>query len=220
MTRKEITQVEAEIAKYNSARQKEAEEKFRKGPVPKMKWMMGQILERLLGRLALVKSGKAPDELGSYTRDELARILATKTCVEHDCLSLNLSAAVDAEPGTSLEDVSYFNTVSAWTPEFGRWRQIVTALGEYLHAAAVFAKSANASSTAARLFLRAWRIALRIEDCAKSYGCATRDQALSIVRLERVAADRLWVDVQFAALPPFRKPKKSTSRKAKGKNAD
>ena len=78
----------------------------------------------------------------------------------------------------------------------------------------------SASSTAARLFLRAWRIALRIEDYAKNYGCATRDQALSIVRLERVAADRLWVDVQFAALPPFRKPKKSTSRNAKGKNAD
>ena len=45
------------------------------------------------------------------------------------------------------------------------------------------------------------------------------------MRLERVAVDRLWVDAQFAALPPFKKAKeksasKPTSKKKKGKKAN
>ena len=61
----------------------------------------------------------------------------------------------------------------------------------------------------------AWRIAKQIEGRAGGYSCATQDEALSIVRLERVAADRLWVDAQFAALPPFRKAKKPRHGKSK-----
>ena len=219
MTSREITQLEEEIADYNAERQKEAEKKFREGPVPKKKWMMEQILEHLLGRIALVRAGKAPEDFGSYLGDELARLLATETCLSYDGRDLDENAAIDADSDTPIEDVSNDCFISTWTPEFGLWRQIVTALGEYLHAAAVLAKSLNASSTAARLFLRAWRIVQHIEDRAKNYGHARKDEALAIVRLERVAADRLWVDAQFAALPPFRKAKEKTSRKAKGKKA-
>ena len=40
----------------------------------------------------------------------------------------------------------------------------------------------------------------------------TKDEAIAIIRLERVASERLWVDAQFAALPPFRKRKETVRR--------
>ena len=73
------------------------------------------------------------------------------------------NAAKEAGPNTCFEDVSNSCTFVSWTQEFGPWRKIFTALDEYLYAAAVYAKSVNASSTAARLYLRAWRIVQRIE---------------------------------------------------------
>ena len=223
MTEDEILDIESDIENYNDELEKEAQAKFNKGPIPKMKWIMEQTLERLLERIAAVKSGIAPSELGSYTRDELARIIATKTFLEYEGLSLDEDAAAEAESNTSFDAVSDDCTITSWTPEFGQWRKIVTALGEYLYSAAVLAKSVNSSSTAARLFLRAWRIVKQLE--GRGYGYAFKDEALAIVRLERVAVDRLWVDTQFAALPPFKKAKekptsKSTSKKKKDKKAN
>ena len=216
MTEDKIVSLEIEIEDYNREQAEEALAKFKKGPVPKMKWVMEQLLECLLRCIVAVKSGKAPDgQLGPYMSDELARILATTTFLEYDGLNLDENAAIEADSDTSLEDVSNDCYITSWTPEFGQWRKIVTALDEYLYAAAVFAKSVNAASTAARLYLRAWRIAHRIKNRSDNYSCAHKDEALAIVRLERVASERLWVDAQFAALPPFKKEKKSRSGKAK-----
>ena len=216
MTESEIASIENEIADYNSEQEEKALAKFNKGPVPKMKWVMGQALECLLGCIAAVRSGKPPEgQLGSYMSDELARILATRTFLSYEGRSLDENAAIEADSETCFEDVSNDCIIASWTPEFGRWRKIVTALDEYLYAAAVFAKSVNAASTAARLYLRAWRIARRIKDHSGHYRCARQDEALAIVRLERVASERLWVDAQFAALPPFKKAKKPRSGKAK-----
>lgn len=223
MSEDEIFDIESDIENYNDELQKAAQAEFDKGPIPKMKWTMEKTLERLLSRVAAVRSGIAPSELGSYTRDELARIIATKTFLEYEGLSLDEDAAKEAESNTCFEDVSNDCTIASWTPAFGQWRQIVTALGEYLYSAAVFAKSVNPSSTAARLFLRAWRIVKQLQ--GRGYAYAFKDEALAIVRLERVAVDRLWVDAQFAALPPFKKAKeksasKPTSKKKKGKKAN
>ena len=216
MTEEEIASIEDDIENYNDAREKEALAKFNKGPVPKMKWVMNRALECLLDCIAAVKSGKAPDgQLGPYMSDELARVLSTRTFLSYEGLSLDENAAIEADSDTSFEDVSDDCTITSWTPEFGLWRKVVTALGEYLYAAAVLAKSVNAASTAARLYLRAWRIVKRIECRGEGYSCATQDEALAIVRLEHVASDRLWVDAQFAALPPFKKAKKPRSGKPK-----
>ena len=136
--------------------------------------------------------------------------------MEYDGLNLNEDAAREAySDTTSIQDVSNDCYITSWTPECGLWRKIVTALEEYLYAAAVFAKSVNAASTAARLYLRAWRIAKKVKDRSDNYACAQKEEALTIVRLERVASERLWVDAQFAALPPFKKAKKPRSGKAK-----
>ena len=216
MTGEEIENIEKEIEEYNKEREKEALEKFKKGPIPKMKWTMDHLLESLLRCISAVKFGLAPDGLlGFYVSDELARVLSTRTFLSYEGLSLDENAAIEADPSTCFEDVSNECTIASWTPEFGQWRKVLTALCEYLYTAAVFAKSVNATSTAARLYLRAWHIAKQIEGRAGGYSCATQDEALSIVRLERVAADRLWVDAQFAALPPFKKAKEPRSGKVR-----
>ena len=216
MTEDEIASIETEIDDYNREQEKKALAKFNRGPVPKMKWVMDEALECLLECIAAVKSGKPPEgRLGPYMRDELARILATATYLAYDGLTLDENAAMEADSGMCFEDVSDSCYITSWTTEFGQWRRIVTALGEYLYSAAVFAKSVNPSSTAARLYLRAWHIVQRIENRARNYSYAQKDEALAIVRLERVASERLWVDAQFAALPPFKKTKKPRSGKAK-----
>ena len=219
MTRDEITSIKAKIKEYNDAQEKEALAEFRKGPVPKMKWIMERALECLFRCISDVESGKAPDgHLGSYMRDELARILATRAFMTYSGRSLDEDAAEDV---TNYEEALSDCVFTEWTPEFGLWRKVAAALDIYLYSAAAFAKSVNAASTAARLYLRAWRIVRRILKRCGGYSYATQEEALAIVRLERVAADRLWVDAQFAALPPFKKVKQPRPAKAKkGKKAN
>lgn len=222
MTEEEIENIEKEIEEYNDEREKETLAEFRKGPIPDMKWFMEHLLNSLLDNLAELKSGKVSDKwLGPFESDELTRLLSTRTFVSYEGLSLDENAAIEADSDTSFEDVSDDCTITSWTPEFGLWRKVVTALGEYLYAAAILAKSVNAASTAARLYLRAWRIVKRIERRNEGYSCATQDEALAIMRLEHVASDRLFIDAQFAALPPFKKAKKPRSGKSKkGKKAN
>ena len=215
MTEKEIENIEKEIEEYNKEREKEALAEFRKGSISDMKWFMEHLLNSLLDSIAELKSGKVSDEwLGPFELDELTRLLSTRTFVSYEGLSLeDRSMAEDADSDASIEEVASDCTITSWTPEFGLWRKVVTALEEYLYAAAVIAKSVNAASTAARLYLRAWRIVKRIKNRDDGYSCATQDEALAIMRLERVASDRLFIDAQFAALPPFKKAKKATKAK-------
>ena len=85
MTESEIASIENEIADYNSEQEEKALAKFKKGSVPKMKWVMEKTLECLLGCIAAVKSGKPPEgRLGPYMSDELARILATETYLSYE----------------------------------------------------------------------------------------------------------------------------------------
>ena len=212
MDKKDIDRIEGEIYNYNDNCEQQALLEFNVGPVPKLKWTMQYLLDKILGRIAVVRSGTVPDELGSYTYDELARMLATKTFLEYTGLSFEPALAEDADSDVSFEEVSSECACMAWTPEFGIWRQLLTAMGEYMREAAIFAKSVNPSSTAARLYLRALRIIQRIEKRDDGYTCATKDEAIAIIRLERVASERLWVDAQFAALPPFRKRKETVRR--------
>jgi len=205
MTEEEADKAAAKLVAEDKKKEEKALEKFKKGPVPKLDWMMDRLIEELLSRIATVRSGEAPEAIGGYTRDELARTLATRTYCEYSTRrfmrEFALKESADANPGY------YSHTVLArcWTPQFGHWRQLVTALLEYLHEAAIFAKHVNPSSTAARLYLRAWRIANTVYTRDDGYSQATPDEALAIIRLERVAVERLWVDAAFAALPPFRK---------------
>ena len=205
MTEEEVDKVAAKLEAENGKKEAKALEKFKSGPVPKKDWMMDRLIEEMLSRIATIRSGAAPQALGGFTRDELARILSTATYCKYSMRRFMREFAL--KESVSANPAYYSQTAEArcWTPQFGHWRQLVTALSEYLHEAAIFAKHVNPASTAARLYLRAWRIANTVYTRDDGYSQATPDEALAIIRLERVAVERLWVDAAFAALPPFRK---------------
>ena len=205
MTEEEIDKVEAQIAIKARKREEEALAKFAKGPIPKLDWQMDRILEDVLSRIASIRAGVAPEAFGSYTRDELARVLSTATYCRYGTWHIMRERALEEPADADIENYAQTRVARCWTPQFGHWRQIVTALGEYLYEAAVFAKSLNPASTAARLYLRAWHIIEILSNRNNGYSEATANEALAIVRLERVAVERLWVDAAFAALPPFKK---------------
>ena len=192
---------------------------FAKGPVPKMEWTINELTERLLGRIAMIRSGEAPESFGGFSLDTLARTLATKTYCTYHTVRISKEHAMKVPRDASIGCYTFSKTGYRWTPQFGLWRKMATALVEYLYEAAVFAKHVNPSSTAARLYLRALMIARRVHSRNDGYSEATNDEALSIVRLEKVAADRLWVDAQFAALPKFKKTKKASGRAKAAKGA-
>ena len=210
MTENEIDEIQSEIDDCNAISYGEARAAFKKGPIPKMKWVLEELLGCLLRRIATVRAGDAPEAFGGYMGDELARVLATKTFLEYAGRAIDRAAAEAADSGTDSAAVTYDCVMVDMTDEYEVWLKILSSLDMYLHEAAVLAKAVNPSSTAARLYLRAWRFIKPIKD----RGYAQRDEALAILRLERVAADRLWVDAQFAALPPFKANDKA--KKAKG----
>lgn len=205
MTEKEVEIVAARLAEEDKVHEAEALAKFKRGPVPKLDWMMDQLIEEMLARIALIRSGKAPDALGGYTGDELARIFSTQTYCEYGTHRLIRSAALEVPFDAKVGHYSATDVNRCWTPQFGHWRQLVTALSEYLHEAAIFAKHVNPASTAARLYLRAWRIVNQVYTRANGYSQATPTEALKVLKLERVAAERLWIDAAFAELPPYKK---------------
>lgn len=83
------------------------------------------------------------------------------------------------------------------------WVRLVKAFRKYLYAAATFAKSIN--STAARLYLRAWLIVRDLELGLEPFtsDLISEEDAQRLVRLERVATERLIVDAEYAAIPDF-----------------
>ena len=201
----------------NAPLEKAARKKYAKGPIPKMRDEIVYIANCVLKNLKSVRAGSAPDALGSYTLDSLARILSTRTWLQFDGWSvddlhdMDNPEAIDMDP----EDVLVEAPVSAWTDEYGEWDKLVIALQKYVYEAATFAKSLN--STSARLYMRAW---LTLDDEDETFGiypyvAYVPEDALKVVRLLRVAEERLRVDAALAALPKFKpaKPRKPRSGK-------
>ena len=200
----------------NAPLEEAARKKFAKGPIPKMRDEIVYLANCILHNLKSVREGSAPDTLGAFALDSLARILSTPTWLEFEGWGFEDTAAddpevVDEEP----ENVMSRSLVLAWTEEYDEWRKLASALRKYLYEAAVFAKSLN--STAARLYLRAW-LTLRADVQPEeifAYTLCSPEDALKVVRLVRVAEERLRVDAALAALPKFKpaKPRKPRSSK-------
>ena len=201
----------------NASLEEVARKKFAKGPIPKLRDEIVYLANCILHNLRSVREGSAPDGLGAFALDSLARILSTPTWLEFDGWGFEDTAAddpevVDKEP----EEVMVRSLVLVWTDEYGEWRKLAKALRAYLYDAAVFAKSLD--STAARLYLRAWLTLgadIQPQEIFSYTLCAPED-ALKVVRLLRVAEERLRVDAALADLPKFKpaaKPRKSRSVK-------
>ena len=169
------------------------------------------LIDYLLGRVTqcfrCMRQGVLPEMPLKDAADVLVQVLSTpaylvfRGCGVDDFVSENELDDAGKYVGIP-EDLLVKCTVEAWTDEFGLWENLVKALGEYLYMAATVAKAAN--STAARLYLRAWQILQERSAREKGFYELRPEEAQRLVNLETVAYDRLWVDMQLAALPKFK----------------
>ena len=214
-----------EVDEYNAAAERKAIDRFLKGAAGDTEQLVRLIRDKLQGNLRLIRNGNAPYPLSAFLANSLQRTLSTRTYVEYSGRNLpygfasedHVDEAVDI-PIADLRAEAYDCELSAIPTLHEQWQGMVNDLSEFLYAAAVFAKSIG--SAAARLYLRAWFL---VEEQVASYRddeipCYpwpefSADSAQRIVRLERVATERLKVDAMFADLPAF----SAYVRKAKAK---
>ena len=207
-------QVQISIDLVNSRLQKEEQEEFTRKKGEELKTRCHELTREVAKRYDSIILGEAPRAFGEYDRDDIARILNTDMTIEY--LGYDLDMTPGKEVGDdwregAIESLQIFAPEEAWDRS-----AFVGAFDKYLYTAAAFAKSIGALH-AMRLYLRAWGIVHEVYvDCDVCLALSP-DEALRVVRLERIASSRLWLDVEAAKLPKFkpRKPRAPIGKTAK-----
>ena len=216
MTKEEI---QDRIDEENSILCQEAKEEFTRKTGAELKANCRRLTEETAERYALIMKGEAPRAFGAYDRDEIARILNVDTTICCDGYGLNTS--LEIRPEDDWEDCAIETSFIIDAAETWDRKAFIEAYEKYLHTAAAFAKSIG-STHAMRLYLRAWGLVRKTYLQYDRLPLAA-DEALRTVNLERVATDRLWVDVEAMKLPAFRprkaaRPGRNAVKKRKGKD--
>ena len=150
-------------------------------------------------RYEAVRRGEAPAAFGAFDRDEIARVLNADTIITY----MGYRPKKDFDPKACKDwiDAAYCTEFRIEAAETYARNVFLAAYAKYLHTAAAFAKSMD-GGTAMRLYLRAWRIVDALTH-DRWHSSATPNDALRAVNLERLASERLWLDVAAAKLPKF-----------------
>jgi len=208
-------EIQAEIDDANDEAQKAAQEEFTRETGAELQEQCHRLTEETARRYARIMKGLSPQAFGEYDRDEIARIFNADVVIYFDGYELDMSS----DPET-VEDWQDGAIETSWDTEAEEaWDRLafVEAFEKYLYTAAAFAKSIGAVH-AMRLYLRAWGIVHEARERRKARFRLDPDEALRVVNLERVATDRLWVDVEAAKLPNF-KPRRTFRLKGRSKPA-
>lgn len=217
-----VEEIQREIDYENEEAKAAAQAEFTLKTGEELRAQCHRLTEEVAQRYAAVMKGESPRAFGGYDRDEIARILNTDTYIYYNGYEID----------TSLEpkSIDYWESgtigVSLSCEAEEAWDRYVfiEAYSKFLHTAAAFAKSTGALH-AMRLYLRAWGVVNIAFDPTPYDRELSADEALRIVNLERVATERLWVEVEAAKLPKFTpkrepkkhgKPKSSKSRRGRG----
>ena len=202
MTKQEILNA---IEEANEKLHKVAQERYTRKVGAELRANCRRLAEETAMRYALIMNGEAPRAFGAYDRDEVARILNANIVIAYDgyCLRMPL----DIDHIERWEDGAEETSWSVDAEEKWDRGAFIAAYEKYLHTAAAFAKSIG-STHAMRLYLRAWGLVRKTGTQCNRFVLAA-DEALRTVNLERVATDRLWVDVEAMKLPAFR-PRKAS----------
>lgn len=222
--------VNKEVADFNRKSRRKAMAAFKAGPVPSCMYGSAFARNHMLRNIELVESGQAPETLVDCDRAAVVEMLHSRTYVEYMGKSLP-EVRDESEFGSYYsylqECMNALLNEGVWTGQmieetdaYKKWWALFCDLRQYLHSAAALAKAVG-SSAAARLYLRAWKILddADIDDCDPCQAELTTDEAESVMRLERVAASLLQVDILYAKLQPYT-PEKArkvtrTTKKAK-----
>ena len=216
-----------EVDAYNAEAEKKALERFLKGPAGELETVVRLISEELQLNIQRVRDGKAPQPLNDFLANSLQRALGTRTYTEYKGKAVPYGFAAETDENkvidagiADLRAEVYGCELSAIPKLHQEWQEMVKDLFEFLYAGAVFAKSIGSSS--ARLYIRAWRIVEGVVAPSLEWPVPypwqefSADDAQRIVRLERVATERLRADAMLADLPAFpeyvRKAKKASRR--------
>ena len=208
-------EIQAEIDDANEEAHKAAQEEFTRATGAELQKQCHRLTAETARRYARLMKGQSPQAFGEYDRDEIARILNADVVLFYFGYELDMSTDSD-----TVEDWQDGASDTGWDTEAEEaWDRLafVEAFEKYLYTAAAFAKSIDAVH-AMRLYLRAWGIVHEARERRKARFRLDSDEALRVVNLERVATDRLWVDVEAAKLPNF-KPRRTFRLKGKSKPA-
>lgn len=191
---------------------------FNAGPVPGIMRSAYRARSHMLSNIELVERGKAPEGLADFNREDIVEMLHTQTYAMYRAKFI----VNDKEPEefSSYSDyLKYCLETQEFSPktyetyleteEYKSWLALFDDLRRYLHSAAALAKAIG--SSAARLYLRAWKIMNdSLDGCEYSLVQTelTEAQAQTIMRLERVAAELLQIDLLYVELKPYEPPKK------------
>lgn len=211
MTKEEV---QREIDYENEEARKDAQEKYTRKTGEELLAQCHRLTDETAKRYARIMKGEAPLEFGRFDREVVARILNTCPSIYYDGYEL--------DPSVDLSKIRFWREGAASVScdceaeEFwDRWG-FIEAYRKYLYTAAAFAKSIGAGH-AMRLYLRAYGILDSRVNWAEYDGYSAED-ALHVVNLERVATERLWVEVEAAKLPKF-KPQRENASRGKSKSA-
>ena len=213
-----IEEIQNEIDAANDEAFLEAQEEFTRKTGAELREQCHRLVEATAERYALIMKGESPRAFGAYDRDEIARILNADLAISYDGYDLNMSP--DPSSITDWQDCAIETTLECEAEEGWDRAKFIEAYEKYLYTAAAFAKSIGASH-AMRLYLRAWGL---VGKACPHCGYRVRlfaNEALHVVNLERVATERLWVEVEAAKLPAFKpkrpaRPRKAAAKKRKG----
>lgn len=212
MTEEEI---QSEIDYENEEAQKDAQEEYTRKTGKELRAQCHRMTSETAKRYALIMKGESPLAFGEFDRDVVARILNTEPGIYYDGYELDTSVDL-SKIKYWKEGVSDVSCDCEAEESWDRWG-FIEAYRKYMYTAAAFAKAIGAVH-AMRLYLRACGIVdrqIKREDIRAWYSA---EEALHVVNLERVATERLWVDVEAAKLPKF-KPQRKNAPRGKSKSA-
>ena len=195
-------EIQARIDDANDEARKIAQDEFTCATGAELQKQCHRLTAETANRYARIMKGQSPQAFGEYDRDDIARILNANVIIFYFGYELNMSA----DPDTVEDWQDGTNDAGYDTEAEEAWDRLafVEAFEKYLYTAAAFAKSIGGVH-AMRHYLRAWGIVHEARERLKVRFRLDPAEALRVVNLERVATDRLWVDVEAAKLPDFRR---------------
>lgn len=164
----------------------------------------------LSSRFLSVQNGNAPKIFGAYDSDELIRLLTANMALVY--LMYNPLLDVDYSAYKNPKDAMTSGLIDTISNEGEIRNDFIKAYSNFLYTCASLAKSIGAA-TSMRMFLKAWQI---LQDARSNPECDNRldlEDAQRLLNLDKIATQRLTIDLLAADLPEFKSVKSSRSSK-------
>lgn len=198
-----MTNEEAEEAVFchNAAMLHVAQEAYTENDGRELRSKCDYLAECVRERYRKLMRGEPPAAFRPFDRDEIARLLNADMTITYNAICIKGDESVAS--AETIDDCTYDTVNTDLVREYRYRSAFFDQYAKYLRTGAVVAKSVGCVH-AMRLYLRAWK---KVSDASESDYCGFRlsaEDAMSVVNLERIATDRLCIDIEAAKLPDFK----------------